>query len=120
MVPGFAVLHDGVAKVHDHFDDGGQVHVYRLGHVSYGDVGGDGVAEAVVVFDEPSAGAHGRVTVFRLQGGNAEIVDVQGIDGVVETKVVGKAIELTVRRGAKACVARGALAGGHLGIGPCT
>ncbi len=121
VVPGFATLHDGSATVHDHLDDDPRLYVYHLGHVAYGDLDGDGVDEAVVVFDEGSAPhVHGRITVFDLKAGQPRWIDVHGEDGVVETSVVAKQIRLTIRRAKQLCSAEASLVKGRLVVGKVT
>ncbi|MBK7394920.1 MAG: hypothetical protein IPJ34_01120 [Myxococcales bacterium] len=118
VVPGFATLRDGAATVHDHLDDDPRLYVYHLGHVAYGDLDGDGVDEAVVVFDEAVAtGVRGRVTVFDLKAGQPRSLDVHEEDGVVETSVVAKEVHLTVRGSKQVCSSRASLVKGHLVLG---
>lgn len=118
VVPGFATLRDGVATVHDHLDDDPRLYVYHLGHVAYGDLDGDGVDEAVVVFDETvGAGVRGRVTVFDLKAGQPRSLDVHEEDGVVETSVVAREVHLTVRGSKQVCSSRASLVKGHLVLG---
>lgn len=120
-------LKDGKAEYHEYEDLGGphDTYLFRLGHVAYGDLDGDGVEDAVVTIDEVGHLAKGgqyakaTVTVWRWTMGSAAPTKSVTAYGVVEATIAKKVLEVRSEGKAESCVQRYAWKGVDLApVGP--